>query len=126
MPLGDVFHEAHAFAFGGVRDDERRLARFGRVGQRFGECRVVVTVHGADGPAERAPFFVERFVAHHVARVAGDLERVMVENGHQVIQLVMRGGEARFPIRAFGQFAITQQCEHPEARCPIWMLDVGC
>jgi len=45
----------------------------GGIGQRPGERGIVVAGNAAHGPAERAPFFVERLIAHHVARAAGDL-----------------------------------------------------
>ena len=38
-------------------------------------------------------------------------KRVVVEDGGEVVELVMRGGHGGFPVGAFGQFAVAQQRE---------------
>jgi len=77
-----------------VGDDARGFAGFGGPGQSVGEFGEVVAVHDAHGPAERAPFFVERFVAADVAGMAGDLQRVVVNDGREVVEVVMRAAMA--------------------------------
>lgn len=42
-------------------------------------------------------------------------QAVDVQDGHQVVQLVVRGEGHRLPHGAFGELAITQQAEHPVA-----------
>ena len=88
------------------------LPAFGAARQGVGEFGEVVAVDGAHVPAERAKFLVERLVAAHVAGVAGDLQRVVVEDRGEVVELVMGGGHRGFPVRTLGQFAVAQQREH--------------
>ena len=45
--------------------------------------RIGMTINDAHVPAERFELFIERFVATYVARSAGDLERVVIDNGNE-------------------------------------------
>lgn len=101
MPFGDVLHEADTFAFNGIGDDDGRLVGRCRIGHRGGEFRVIVPIDFAHVSTESAPLVRDRFGAHHVAGVAGDLECVAVENGDEIVELVVGGSQCRFPVRAF-------------------------
>ena len=74
-----------------------------------------MAVNRAHGPAEGGPLFGKRLVVHHVLGAAGDLQRVAVDDGGEVIQFVMSPGERAFPVRAFGEFTVAEQRESAEA-----------
>ncbi len=113
VPFGDVLHETYAFAFDGVGDDDAGFV-FRRGGEGGGELSKIVAVDNGDFPAEGGEFFVERFVAANVAGAAGDLEGVVIDDGDEVVEAIVRGGHGGFPVGSFGEFAIAEEDEGAE------------
>src|ERR1019366_4556341 len=70
-----------------------------------------VAVDDFYGPAEGAPFLIERLVAANVAGASADLKRVVINDGSEIVEVVVPGGHRGFPVRTFGQFAVTEQRE---------------
>src|SRR5436190_15490956 len=114
MPFRDVLHEADASTLAGVCDYTERFSITWPCPKRFGQLWDAVAVHSAHLPTERREFFIQGFVGADVASMTGDLERIVINNGRQVIQSVMSCGHRGFPIGAFGQFAVAEQRENAE------------
>src|SRR5262245_58243582 len=106
MPADDAFHETDATAFHGAGNDRVRLSLLREIGQGSLESLEVMSVDAADIPSESRELVGEWFIAADIARGSRDLQPVAIDNGHQVVQLAMRGEHRGFPVRAFGEFAI--------------------
>src|SRR5260221_11129593 len=114
MPLGHILHEANASAFFGLGPTQAGLAR--TKGPRFEQVQQpsdVIAVAAAYRKAKCLKLLIERRQLTHVLRRPSDLESVPVDNGNEVIQSVVRCRHSRLPIRAFSQFAVTEQSEDP-------------
>ena len=114
MPSGNVLHEADAFAFDGVGDDDGGLARSGfRFGifQRFDDLFHVVAVDGDHIPSEAAIFIFERLDVHHVFHPAVDLQAVAVDDADQVIELEVARLHGGLPDLAFLLLAVAHDAE---------------
>jgi hypothetical protein len=101
VPFNHAFHEADALALDRVGDNEHGLSLRGGFCQSHGEIGVVVPIDFAHVPAERTPLVGHRCGTHHVLRAAGDLERIVIEDGDEIVELIVRGGHAGFPVGAF-------------------------
>ena len=101
VPFGDVFHEADAFAFCGVGDDGEGRAAW-MIVQHVGELRNRVTIDCANCPVEGLELLVKWFVAADVFGSTGDLERVVIDDRDDLVEIVMGGGHGGFPVRTLG------------------------
>lgn len=113
MPEQAIFHERNAAAFYSVGDDATWRASFeGNAAQGFFDFLKIVAVDFADGPPTGTPFVGEGREIENVADIAQALNFVVVDDGGQTIEAVMRGEENRFPDRAFVALAIAQEHEY--------------
>ncbi|GAF26010.1 streptogramin lyase [Moorella thermoacetica Y72] len=110
VPAGLVFHEGHAFAFDGFRDDDRGFA-LDLPGPLQGvqDLAEVMAVDGHDFPAEGAELVGHRLRGHDLLHSPVDLQVVVVDDGRQVIQAIMGRGHGPFPHHAFLQLAVPQE-----------------
>ena len=109
VPFGDVLHEADAFAFDGIGDDDAGFVGVGGRSEGAGQGGVIVAVDGEGVPSEGEEFFIERLVAADVAGAAGDLEGVVVDDGDEIVETVVGGSHRGFPVGAFREFAIAEE-----------------
>src|SRR5262245_46216347 len=110
MPLSHIVHKANPLTLSGLRQDQ---ARFPRDKWDGAECvhqlADVVAITFANRKSKRGEFFAERLELADVFGRSGDLQSVAVNNRDQVIEPIMRGGHASFPVRTFSQLAVPQQ-----------------
>src|SRR6185295_324124 len=113
VPVRDVFHAAHALALHRVGEKQRWAAcDFVCFLERAQDRVEVVTVGFNDLPAERAELRGQRFEAHDVGiRIVG-LKLVVVDDGDEIVDLVMRRAHRGFPHFALLQLAIAQHDVH--------------
>ena len=80
MPFGLIFHEADAFSFNRMRDDQAWLSFFERDGaegpDQLGE---IMAVDFTDRISERFKFIAERFQRHDVFGRPGYLKPVAID-----------------------------------------------
>jgi hypothetical protein len=113
MPAGLVLHKAHAFALDGVGQNHDRLAA-GGAGLR--ECRnellhvVPVRVHNL--PSKTCVFVGERLYLHHVFDPSIDLQAIAVDDGDDVVEVVVAGLHSGFPDLALLLFAVAHEAEY--------------
>ena len=113
MPQHRVLHERHALALGGVGDDHRRLPRgFGQIEKHIRQSLMIVTVHFTHGPVERPPLVDERLQRDRFRDRRQALYLVVVDDRHEVVQLVMLREKNGFPIRTFIAFTVREQRKH--------------
>ena len=117
VPAVLVLDRAHALALHGAGDDRHGLA-VGRRGVLVGGVDLghVVAVDLDRAPAERlGPGHVGGGVpAEH--RLAALPEPVDVDDRHQVVEALVRGGGERLPHRALGHLAVAAERPHPEGQ----------
>src|SRR5579862_674942 len=122
VPGGHVLHVRHALALDGVGDDDARAVMRGAGAAEGLEQRGhVVAVDLGDRPVEGAPFRGQRLQPHDlvVARVA--LQLVVVDDGAEIVELVMRRAHRAFPYLALLQLAVAQ--ERIDARGAVLELE---
>jgi hypothetical protein len=114
VPSGDVFHEADAFAFDGIGNDDVWLAASG-LGffEGLDHLLHVVAVDGEDFPSETAVFVFERLDVHYVFDPAVNLQAIAVDDANQVVELEMAGFHGGFPDLAFLLLAVAHDAEDP-------------
>ena len=99
----------HAFALDRVGDDRGRLA-FGRGGfsKRRLQRRDAVAVHLDGVPVEGAPFFRQRIERHDVVHEAVQLDAIVIDDGHQVVDVLVAAEHGRFPDLPFLDLAVAE------------------
>jgi hypothetical protein len=70
-------------------------------------------VHLLHLPAESPPLVGERLQAHAGLRRPGNLKKVAVQKGRQVVHPVVGGGHGRFPDAALVQLAVSKKHVYP-------------
>jgi hypothetical protein len=65
-----------------------------------------VTIDRANMPSERSELCFQGLVTADLSRAAGNLQLVVIDNGDEVVESVVRRGHGRFPDGAFGKLAI--------------------
>lgn len=109
MPFVVTGHEGDTLAFNRMRHDADRLAGHGvcfreRLENRFD----IMTVDLDDVPAEGRPFLGYGLPVEDLADRSIELAFIVVQDGHQVIQLVRGSAHGGFPHLAFFAFAIAE------------------
>ena len=109
MPAGVVLHEAHALALDGLGQNHSGLALGGgSFLEGLDDLVIVVAVDLDDVPAEGLALLVQRLGGHDVGGAAVDLQAVHVDDGAQVVQLILGSGHESLPNLALGDFAVAQ------------------
>ncbi len=110
VPLGYAFHERDAEALGGFRDEQVGLA-IGVVDGVEGAYDVVhgVAVHRHDIPSEGRPALAYVVKWHDVLGIAADLQMVAVDDGHEVVELILVGGHSSFVDTALALLAVAHK-----------------
>ena len=63
-------------------------------------------------PTEGLPFILNGFDIHHIANLATDLQVVIIQDDHQIIQFIMRSSHGGFPNLTFLTFSISNDGIH--------------
>src|SRR5439155_1117006 len=109
-----VLHERDAFPLRRLRDDHGWLAlvRMGLV-DRLEDLTHVVAVDREDVPAERLPLVREGLQGHDLLRAPLLLDPVPVDEGREVVQVVLPAGKRRLPRLPDVLLAIPHDAVHP-------------
>ena len=86
----------------------------GTASERVVDLGVVVAVDLADCPTEVAPLVGQRFEVQDLFDAAETLYLVVIDDGHEIVELVVRGKQCGLPRRAFVAFAVAQQHHRPK------------
>ena len=114
MPASNVLHEADAFAFDRVGQNDGGSACAGlHTLQRLHHLGHVVAVDAAHFPAEAAVLVGKGLDVHDFRNRAINLKAVAIHNPHQVVQLVVAGFHCRFPDLSLLLFAVAHEAERP-------------
>src|SRR5262245_45896236 len=102
MPQHGVFHERHALALRGVRQDAGWLCDCSPVrAERARELLVIVAVDLDDVPAEIAPLRRKRLETERLLGAGQALNLVVVDDGHEAAEALVTRKVDRLPVRAF-------------------------
>ena len=85
----------------------------GRLGKGGAQVVIVMAVHPDGVPAEGGELVIQGIGGHDVGGAAVDLEAVDVDDGAQVVQLVLGGGHEGLPNLALLNLAVPHQGVHP-------------
>src|SRR5262245_10023284 len=108
MPLSHIVHKANSLTLSGLCQDQARFPRDEWDGAKGVHQRAdVVAITLANRKDKRGKFCAERLELADVFGRSGDLQAVAVNNRDQVIEPIMRGGHASFPVRTFSQLAVS-------------------
>ena len=117
-----VLHERNTFAFNSVHNDDGRFALDGLGTLDGGQDSFdVMTVAGQDVPAEGFPLGSQIHIAGNIFNGAVDLQMVVIDESHQVVQFIVSREHSRFPDLAFFDLAVAQQA----VGCVIFIVQLG-
>ncbi len=110
VPFGNAFHEAYALTLGGIGDNQVGFL-VGIVDGVEGLDDIIhrVPVHLDHVPSEGTPTLTDIVDGHHVLRVTADLQVVTVDDGNEVVELVLPTSHRSFVDRALALLTIAHQ-----------------
>ena len=115
VPLSHVVHKANSLAFAGFRQNQAWFSwRKWNAAEDVQQFTDVVPITLPDGKAKGCKLFVERLELADIFGRSGDLEAVSVDDGDEIVEPIMRGGHAGFPVGSFGKLTITKKSEDSE------------
>src|SRR5215472_5296175 len=112
VPKELVLHVADALALNRVRDDAAWAAGFEwHLRDGLLHSAHIVAIEFANGPAKGAPFVGKGIQVDYFSDCAEALNLVVVDEDDEIVELVMRREEGRFPHRTFVAFPIADQAK---------------
>ena len=114
MKIEVVLHEADPFAFGGAGDDGRGLSLHPLclIEGSQNLCQVV-PIDLANMPAEGAPLISHGLGIHHLIGPAIDLLSVAINDGNQIIHLIVGGSHRCLPYLPLIALSIAEENVDP-------------
>ena len=108
MPASIVCHEGYAVTLVGLGQDHcgTTLASSCAV-EGFDDFFQIMTIDFDHVPTEGLELFVDGLHIHNIFVLTVDLETIPVNDGAQVVQLVVRSSHGRFPNQTFLDFTVT-------------------
>ena len=110
MPVDLIFHKGNTFSLNGFGNDAGWFAlAFLRCHQGVVNGFIVMSVNAENIPSESTEFVLKRSRTDYLGCRAVDLQAVFIDNGTQIVAVIMGGSHGCFPDLAFFRLTVADQ-----------------